>query len=65
MGGFGYSSRNQEGEEILDFAVAYDLMIANTFFWKRVPFGDLQQWPSEVRLTLFSEGERTKGQLGL
>ena len=26
-GGFGYSSRNQEGEEILDFAVAYDLMI--------------------------------------
>jgi len=49
----------------LDFAVAYDLMIANTFFWKRVPFGDLQQWPSEVRLTLFSQGERTKGQLGL
>ncbi|KAJ1279057.1 hypothetical protein BS78_04G125900, partial [Paspalum vaginatum] len=34
-GGFGYSSRNQEGEEIFDFAVAYDLMIANTFFRKR------------------------------
>ena len=31
-GGFGYGSRNQEGEEVLDFAVAFDLMIANTFF---------------------------------
>ena len=27
-GGFGYGSRNQEGEEVLDFAVACDLMIA-------------------------------------
>ena len=26
-GGFGYGSRNQEGEEVLDFAVAFDLMI--------------------------------------
>ena len=34
-GGFGYGSRNQEGEEVLDFAVAFDLMIANTFFRKR------------------------------
>ena len=34
-GGFGYSSWNQEGEEVLDFAVAFDLMIANTFFRKR------------------------------
>ena len=34
-GGFGYGSRNQEGEELLDFAVAFDLMIANTFFRKR------------------------------
>ena len=33
--GFGYGSRNQEGEEVLDFAVAFDLMIANTFFRKR------------------------------
>ena len=29
---FRYGSRNQEGEEVLDFAVAFDLMIANTFF---------------------------------
>ena len=28
-GGFGYGSRNQEEEEVLDFAVAFDLMIAN------------------------------------
>ena len=39
-GGFGYGSRNQEGEEVLDFAIAFDLMIANTFLSKRVPFSD-------------------------
>ena len=33
-GGFGYGSRNQEGEEVLDFAIAYNLMVANTFFRK-------------------------------
>jgi hypothetical protein len=26
---FGYSSRNQEGKELLDFTVAFDLLIAN------------------------------------
>ena len=34
-GGFGYGDRNQEGVEILNFAIAFDLMIANTFFRKR------------------------------
>ena len=34
-GGFRYGSRNQEGEKVLDFAIAFDLMIANTFFRKR------------------------------
>jgi len=34
-GGFSYGSRNQEGEEILAFATAFDLMIINTFFSKR------------------------------
>ena len=34
-GGFGYDSKNQEGEKVLDFAIAFDLMIANTFFHKR------------------------------
>ena len=33
-GGFGYGSRNHE--EVLDFAVAFDLMIANTFFRKNL-----------------------------
>jgi hypothetical protein len=32
-GGFGYESRNQ-GEGILNFALAYDLIIANTLFRK-------------------------------
>jgi hypothetical protein len=35
-GGFGYGSRNQEGEDILNFALAYDLIVANTLFRKRV-----------------------------
>jgi hypothetical protein len=35
-GSFGYGSRNQEGEDILNFALAYDLIVANTLFRKRV-----------------------------
>jgi hypothetical protein len=35
-GGFGYGSRNQEGEGILNFALAYDLIVANTLFRKIV-----------------------------
>jgi hypothetical protein len=34
-GGFRYGSRNQEGEDVLNFALAYDLLIANTLFRKR------------------------------
>jgi hypothetical protein len=34
-GGFGYGSRNQEGEDVLNFALAYDLLIANTLFRKK------------------------------
>jgi hypothetical protein len=34
-GGFGYGSRNQEGESILNFVLAYDLGIANTLFRNR------------------------------
>jgi hypothetical protein len=33
---FEYMSRNQEGEGILNFALAYDLIVANTLFRKRV-----------------------------
>jgi hypothetical protein len=33
--GFGYYEQNQEGEKILNFAVAYELMVANTFFTKK------------------------------
>jgi hypothetical protein len=32
---FGYGGRNQEGEDVLKFALAYDLLIANTLFRKR------------------------------
>ena len=35
-GGFGLGDRNQEGRDILDFAVAYDLLVANTLFKKRL-----------------------------
>jgi hypothetical protein len=33
--GFRYDEQNQEGEDILNFAIAYDLMVANTFFRKK------------------------------
>jgi hypothetical protein len=33
--GFGYGDRNKEGKDILDFAVAYALLVAKTFFRKR------------------------------
>jgi hypothetical protein len=36
QGGFRYGSRNQEGEGILNFTLAYDLIVANTLFRKRV-----------------------------
>jgi hypothetical protein len=35
-GGFRYGSRNHEGKGILNFALAYDLIVANTLFRKRV-----------------------------
>jgi hypothetical protein len=34
-GGFGYDGQNQKGEDILNFAKAYDLMVANIFFRKK------------------------------
>ena len=34
-GGYGFGERNEMGDAILDFAVGYDLAIANTFFKKR------------------------------
>ena len=46
-GGFGFGSRNQEGEDILNFALSFDLMIANTFFRKRQP-----------HLTTFNSGQQ-------
>jgi hypothetical protein len=33
---FGYGSRNQEGKRILKFALAFDLIVANTLLRKRV-----------------------------
>ena len=47
-GGFGFGTRNQEGEEILNFALAYDMFIANTFFRKR-----------KSHLVTFSSGQHT------
>ena len=33
-GGFGFGERNNEGVSMLDFAVAYDLLVVNSFFKK-------------------------------
>jgi hypothetical protein len=35
MGVLGYSIRNQEGEDVLSFALAYDMIVANTLLKKR------------------------------
>ena len=56
----GYGSRNQEGEEVLDFAVAFDLMIANTFFRNREShLVTFSSGHTVARLTLSSQEERT------
>jgi hypothetical protein len=34
-GGFRYGDGNQEGKDILDFVLADNLLVANTFFRKR------------------------------
>jgi hypothetical protein len=31
-GGFAYGIRNQEGEDVFNFALAYDIIVANTLF---------------------------------
>jgi hypothetical protein len=50
-GDFGYEKQNQEGEEILNFTVAYDLIVANTFFRKKkIPFNYFQQWPNSSQI---------------
>jgi hypothetical protein len=44
---FGYDEQNQEGEDILNFTIAYDLMVANTFFQKKkISFNYFQRWPA-------------------
>ncbi|XP_071739679.1 uncharacterized protein [Rutidosis leptorrhynchoides] len=49
-GGFGYGVRNEEGRSILEFAVAHDLVVANSFFRK-----------TEAQLATFhSGGHRTQ-----
>ena len=47
-GGFGYGEQNQEGEDILNFAIAYNLMVANTFFRKK-----------KLHLITFSSGQHS------
>ena len=37
-GGFGFGERNESGNLFLDFALSYDLILANTWFRKRVSF---------------------------
>jgi hypothetical protein len=47
-GDFGYGKQNQDGEQILNFVVPYDLMVANTFFRKKkkIIFYYFQQRPT-------------------
>jgi hypothetical protein len=60
-GGFGYGEQNQEGEDILNFAIAYDLMVANTFSRKKkshlITFSSGQH-SSQIDLVLTRREER-------
>jgi hypothetical protein len=47
-GGFRYDEQNQEGEDILNFAIAYDLIVSNTFFRNK-----------KSRLITFSSGQHS------
>jgi hypothetical protein len=47
-GGFAYGIRNQEGKDVLSFALAYDMIVANTLFKKR-----------ESYLVTFSSGQHS------
>ena len=40
-GGFDFGERNEPGKSILDFALSYDLILANTWFRKRVSLDHL------------------------
>jgi hypothetical protein len=40
--GFRYDDHNQKGKKILYCTIAYDLMVANIFFRKRVPLSYFQ-----------------------
>lgn len=44
----GFGERNKEGEAILNFTMAYDLFLDNTFFNKR------EEWSSETQINFFS-----------
>jgi hypothetical protein len=46
--GFGYRSRSQEGADVLNFALAYNLLIANTHFKK-----------TESHLVMFRNGQHS------
>ena len=44
-GGWGVGEKNEEGERVTDFGMAFDLSIVNTFFEKETkPSCDLQEW---------------------
>jgi hypothetical protein len=45
-GGLGYGIRNHEGEDVLSFALSYDMIVTNTLFKKR-----------ESHLVTFSSGQ--------
>ncbi|XP_070007762.1 uncharacterized protein LOC142165309 [Nicotiana tabacum] len=61
-GGFGFGERNRGGTSLLNFAKAFELVIANSSFSKRdehlVTF---QSLVAKTRLTISSSGEEIEG----
>ncbi|XP_071739178.1 uncharacterized protein [Rutidosis leptorrhynchoides] len=60
-GGFGFGPRNEEGRSILEFAIAHELVVANSFFRKRD--AQLATFHSGVRRTQIDFFLLRKGEL--
>ena len=53
QGGQAFREKNEVGDTILDFALSFDLVIANTFFKKRGAFNSYKSGTSMSQIDFF------------
>jgi hypothetical protein len=61
MGGFWYGDINHKDKDILDFGVAYNMSVSNTFFWKRqshAVISNSDQHSSQINFVLTTRMDR-------